>query len=122
LRAFIPFEIQYTLMTGTTSEEFNARSMKCKLNPLNQVVLPKRIVDEYSIKPRDMVTLLGKRASGIGIISFNVAVHRHNNSVSIPKTVADFCSFEPGTKIKLKLIRIRHTPQEDPPAPPGESQ
>jgi len=106
-------------MNYHVDNEFNARAMNCNISSLNQVILPKRIVDEYSIKPRDMVTLLGKRARGVGVISFNVFVHHHNNSVVIPKRVVEFCGFNPGTSIKLKMIGLRRAPPDkDTPAPP----
>ena len=106
-----------------TDNEFNPRTINCKLSNLNQIVLPKRIVDEYKIIPRDKVSLLGKRSRRVGVIAFTVDVHHHNNSVSIPKEIIKFCEFKPGSKINLQMIGIRRAPPDpsalpDPSAPP----
>jgi len=95
-------------MVEKDDKEFNSRTLNCKMSRLNHVILPNRVVSEYNIRPYDIVGLLGKRAHGVGLIAFEVPVHRYNHSVIIPKRVAEFCEFSPGV-IRIKLIGVRHT-------------
>ena len=95
-----------------TDNEFNTRMINCKLSALNQIILPKRIADEYKIIPRDKVGFLGKRPRRVGIIAFNVAVLHNNNSICIPKEVIKFCEFKPGSEINLQMIGIRRAPPD----------
>jgi hypothetical protein len=103
------------------SEEFNSRTFDCEITTGNRIVLPKRIVDEYYIAPRDTVVIIGKRAAGVGIISFSASMQR-TGSIHVPREAIDFCGFKKGTTYKMKLVRIlRSHRAHHTPAPPRES-